>query len=537
MRFRKLLSTIALYTFIFINPSAAQTSQTKEVEEAMLRATKYMVEKLSTNGGYVWYYTPDLSRRWGEMEAYKTMVWVQDAGTVSMGHVFLDAYDITNNEYYYDAAAKAASALIWGQSNEGGWNYMIDFAGDRSLKEWYNTIGKNGWRLEEFQHYYGNDTYDDDVTSDAARFLLRMYLKKLDAKYKPALDKAIIFILKSQYPNGGWPQRYPLKYDFNKAGHPDYSSYYTFNDDVIWENVNFLIQCYLTLGEERFLDAINRGMNFYILSQTGSGGWAQQYDMQMQPAGARTYEPAALLPRTSYTNALLLLRFYQCTGDRKFLSRVPDAIQWLEQTRLPQSMTENGRYTHPQFIDATTGQAVFVHRKGSNVNYGYYYVDSSDKNLLRHYGGKTVVDIEKLKEEYKRISALSPEEATKDSPLKPSAFSGVGTPQTFYTLKRDYYPFLDSMKLNVEDIIHALDNQNRWLVKHAMISNAYTRDGEKKEAIDDYSFTYVGDETDTSPFRDPADQLYISTAQYIRNMHVLMNNIQQSKTTKPTVTK
>jgi hypothetical protein len=35
---------------------------------------------------------------------------------------------------------------------------MIDFAGDRSLKEWYNTIGKNGWRLEEFQHYYGNDT-------------------------------------------------------------------------------------------------------------------------------------------------------------------------------------------------------------------------------------------------------------------------------------------------------------------------------------------------------------------------------------------
>jgi hypothetical protein len=52
---------------------------------------------------------------------------------------------------------------------------MIDFAGDRSLKEWYNTIGANGWRLEEFQHYYGNDTYDDDVTSDAARFLLRMY--------------------------------------------------------------------------------------------------------------------------------------------------------------------------------------------------------------------------------------------------------------------------------------------------------------------------------------------------------------------------
>lgn len=45
----------------------------------MLRATKYIVEKLSTNGPYDWYYTPDLSRRSGEMEAYLTMVWVQDA--------------------------------------------------------------------------------------------------------------------------------------------------------------------------------------------------------------------------------------------------------------------------------------------------------------------------------------------------------------------------------------------------------------------------------------------------------------------------
>jgi PelA/Pel-15E family pectate lyase len=359
-----------------------------------------------------------------------------------------------------------------------------------------------------------------------------MYLKKFDPEYKPALDKAINFILKSQYPNGGWPQRYPLKYDFIKAGHPDYSSYYTFNDDVIWENVNFLVQCYLTLGEERFLDAIYRGMDFYILSQTKSGGWGQQYDMQMRPAGARSYEPAALLPKTTYANAMLLLKFYQYTGDKKFLSRVPAAIEWLEKTRLPQFMTENGRYTHAQFIDTATNQPIFVHRKGSNVNYGYYYADISDRNLLRHYGGKTVVAIETLKREYGRISALSPAEATKNSPLKPESFKGEGTPQNFYTLQRDYYPFLDSMNFNVKNVIHSLDNQNRWLVKHAMISNPYIGNGERKEPTDNYSYTYVGDETDTSPFRDPGDQLYISTAQYIRNMHVLINYLQQS--TKPT---
>ena len=213
------LRELVIFGFIitcFLPPGSAKNCD--EAEQVMMRATKYMVEGVSTNGGYLWYYLPDFSRQWGEMEAYKTMIWLQHPGTISMGHLFLDAYRATGNEYYYAAAVKAASAVIWGQGNEGGWNYMVDFAGDRSLKHWYNTIGKNGWRLEEFQHYYGNSTFDDDVTSDAARFLLRIYLEKLDATFKPALDKAIAFILESQYPLGGWPQRYPLKYEFSKEG-------------------------------------------------------------------------------------------------------------------------------------------------------------------------------------------------------------------------------------------------------------------------------------------------------------------------------
>ncbi len=98
-----------------------------------------------------------------------------------------------------------------------------------------------------------------------------------------------------------------------------------------------MVQCYLTLGEERFLDPIYRGMNFYMISQTGNRGWAQQYNMQLEPAGARTYEPPSLLPKTTYANAMLLLKFYEYTGDKKFIARVPDAIRWLEKTRLPQT--------------------------------------------------------------------------------------------------------------------------------------------------------------------------------------------------------
>ena len=66
MHLIKILSGIPLFILFSTTPLAAQTGKlAKEAEQTMLRATKYMVEEVSTNGGYVWYYTPDLTRRWG----------------------------------------------------------------------------------------------------------------------------------------------------------------------------------------------------------------------------------------------------------------------------------------------------------------------------------------------------------------------------------------------------------------------------------------------------------------------------------------
>ncbi|MBD0823749.1 pectate lyase [Aestuariibaculum marinum] len=497
------------------------------VLEAMLEATKYMVEEVSYNGGYVWYYLPDFSRQWGEMEAYKTMVWLQHPGTISMGHLFLDAYRVTKDEYYYSAAEKAASALIWGQSHEGGWNYMIDFAGDRSLKQWYNTIGKNGWRLEEFQHYYGNSTFDDDVTSDAARFLMRMYLEKMDPKYKPAIDKAIGFVLKSQYPNGGWPQRYPYVKGFETDKFPDYTPFYTFNDDVIWENIHFLMQCYLVLGEERFLEPIYRGMNFYKISQDEIGAWGQQLDMNMKTASARTYEPAAFLPRTTCENALLLIKFYKLTGDKMFLGGVPKAISWLEQIKLSENKVE-GHRTHPTFLDAKTNKPIYVHRRGSNVVNGEYYMDENDSNLLSHYYGKAFVQLDYLKDEYQKVLKLSEAEIAQNSPLKPKQFQDSQTPQRYYDLNRYVYGFEVDEK-QVSEVLSELDDANRWLTTRAYISNPYIGDPEYTIPTDEFATTRVGDEYDTSPYPNKTNQLFISTGTYIRNMKILIGYLKNVK--------
>lgn len=490
----------------------------REAKSAMLRATRFMVEKASTNGGYVAHYLTDFSRRWGELEGFKSQVWVQSPGTVSMGEVFLDAYKATGDEYYYQAAEKAAGALIWGQLPEGGWNYIIDFAGDRSLKEWYNTIGKNAWGFEEYNHFYGNSTFDDSNTSEPASFLLRLYLQKMDVKYKPALDKAIQFIIDSQYPLGGWPQRYPLKYDYPHGSYEDYTSFYTFNDEVISGNIDFLIKCYATLGGERFLDPIRRGMNFYLITQQGNpqAGWAQQYNMNLEPAHARSYEPPALLPSFTYDHAMLLLKYYQLTGDRKFLARIPDAIQWLESTRLPEDKTLNGTRTHATFIEVGTNKGLYAHRTGTGVKDGHYWWDYDDKNLLAHYGGKVNINIQKLKDEYSKVSALSLNEAIKNSPIK-SRMPG----NSILSQNPDLKSALPDMPADtlVKTIINSLDN-DRWLVKHVQISRPF-------------SVSANGDETNTAKLSDEngkgivdaSSQEYISTREYQKNMALLIKYV------------
>ena len=141
-------------------PLQAQTTDTRALAlDALKRAAVYMDETVSYRGGYVWSYAPDLSQQFGEMEAYRTMCWIQPPGTPSVGHAYLDAYHATGDKRFFQAALRTAMAIKYAQRQDGGWNYIHDFAGESSLKRWYNTIGRNGWRLEEFQHYYGTVSY------------------------------------------------------------------------------------------------------------------------------------------------------------------------------------------------------------------------------------------------------------------------------------------------------------------------------------------------------------------------------------------
>jgi len=395
---------------VFCHGAVAEPGR-DEVLAAMKRATGFMMDTVSTRGGFVAVYAEDLSERWGEIPARRSMIWVQDPGTVSVGRVLLDAYRTTRDRAYLRHSQRTANALIWGQHPTGGWHYFIDFdmAG---VAKWYEQVASKCWGWEEFYHYYGNCTFDDYTTTGAADFLLDLYMTTLDARYRQPLIKAIDFILQSQYPTGGWPQRNPLKYDHPSEGRPDYTSFYTFNDGVIANNIRFLWKAYRQLGNEAYKQAALRGMHFVVISQLGrpQAGWAQQYDMDMRPGAARSYEPAAISPSTTVNNVRLLMQFYKITGDRRYLRGIPDALDWLEKTKLPPGHSTQG-HTHAQFVEVGTNRPLYAHREGTSIENGRYWVDYEPGNFPGHYGMQLRIDVEALQKEYQRVFALTPEQA------------------------------------------------------------------------------------------------------------------------------
>lgn len=415
---------IAVMMLITLLPAGAQKNiPASDVKSAMMKATRFMVEKVSNRGGYLWNYSPDFSRSWGELEAKPSMIWIE-AGTPAMGNVFLDAYQITNDSYYLQAAQAAADALIWGQHPSGGWPYMLDFAGETSLKDWYSKVQKGYIHCaQEHAHYYGNCTYDDAVTYDSGMFLLRMYLLTLDPKYKCPLDKCLDFVLQSQYPIGGWPQRYPLHYEYVKGDKEDYTSFITINDGVHTNNINFLLACYTLLGETRALEPIQRAMTCVLALQGGKpqAGWAMQHklDLNYTPGHARDFEPAGYAATATAEMCRNLMRFYRWTGDTKYLARIPDAFEFLESIKYSdEEMKQLGKSVRPgqilcpTFAEIGTNKPLYLHNDPS-----HYWVDYDYHNLITHYSSTRVIDLQSLKDDYQHLISISKEEATKDSPF------------------------------------------------------------------------------------------------------------------------
>src|SRR5688572_15372173 len=213
---------LLVLVFLTAAPVArADDSELRGKASARLRrAVEYYRKNVATEGGYLWRYSDDLACREGESKATATQVWVQPPGTPSVGMAYLAAHRATGDAYYLEAAAEVARALVRGQLRSGGWDYKIEF--EPKLRK------DHAYRADEGKGGRNVTTLDDNNTQEAIRFLIRvdLALKQKDAAIHEAAVFALDSLLKAQYPNGAWAQRFdsfpdPDKFPVKKASYPE----------------------------------------------------------------------------------------------------------------------------------------------------------------------------------------------------------------------------------------------------------------------------------------------------------------------------
>jgi len=451
-------------TFLPALSGAAQPTR-DEVLVAMKTATRFMSEEVSLHGGHVWVVSEDMSQRWGETTARPSQIWLQ-GGTERVGQVMLDAYEATLDDYFLGVARKAADALIYGQHPLGGWHYFVDFD-PTGVSEWYEAhASKYRFGMEEYRYFYGNATFDDSVTQNAARFLLRFYNISKEAAYREPVLKSLDFVLQAQYPNGAWPQRYPLRDDYTHDGFPDYTSFYTLNDGAAQANIELLVDAYQTLGNPDYIAAARRGVDALIALQgpEDQACWAEQYGFDMRPIAARTHEPAGYVVRESIGALTLLARFYLMTGEQKYLDPIPRCLNWFDRINR-ESAAE--KYPRPRYWEPGSNRPLYVVQMNELTPDGYgvqlWTTDPRKTNcdgIPCEGDGKPVVDVAYFRDQLNEITASSSAQ-TRAAYLSKMLASQARRPQS---------------SESAEEIISALDSRGAWITDGNRVnqSNAQT---------------------------------------------------------------
>jgi len=433
----KIRTALSLFALVSIAPPLLAAPSPADVTSAMKRAATYFAGTVAVEGGYVYYTSPDQTKRLGEGVATATEIWVQPPGTPAVGEAFLAAYAATGDTFYLDAALKTGKALVYGQLDSGGWRNSIDFdpAGPR-IDQYRNGKGKG----KNFS------TLDDNITQSTLCFLMKLdaATKSGEADIHGAVEYALPRLLAAQFANGAFPQGWTGPVEDRpvvSAGFPDYDwrtegrikeywNQYTLNDGLAGTMVETLKIAHLTYNKPEYLAALTKLGEFLLIAQfpEPQPGWAQQYSPEMRPIWARAFEPPAVSGRESEDAMLALLKIADYTKDQRFAAPIIAGVRYLERSLLPDGQLA-------RYYEIESNRPLYMNRVGK-----VYSLTYDDADLPDHYGWKNPVQIPLIKDAYRAILAGHPlSEVTGPAPVDAAA---------------------------VAKIIGTLDPEGRWVTKY-----------------------------------------------------------------------
>ena len=174
-------------------------------------------------------------------------------------------------------------------------------------------------------------TFDNSATIGELRFLARAFRATNAPRYEQAFLEGLSHILEAQYPNGGWPQFYPLS--------KGYRRHITFNDDVM-SRILGLLRDVSESSDYRFLKtedrtkveaALTKGIDCILRTQIKQDGkrtaWCAQHDEKtLAPAWARSYEPPSLSGAESARVVRFLMSLEEPTPE--IIAAVEGSVEW-----------------------------------------------------------------------------------------------------------------------------------------------------------------------------------------------------------------
>ncbi len=430
-----LLALITLIAGIDLPAQFTDPALREEARRTLKKAAAYYRDRVASHGGYVYYYSLDLSQRWGEGRASRDTIFVQPPGTPTIGRAYLQAYAATGDKFYLDAAQAAAQALLDGQLESGGWTQVIHFARpERGRMGKYRKGHGGSWNVSSL---------DDGQTQAALEMLMRMdcALAFKQAAIHEAAVYGLTALLNAQFPNGAFPQiwrgpvppqpglkaRYP-DYDWKTEGRiKNYWDYYTLNDGLAGTVADTLILAHEVYRDPQYTAALQQLGDFLILAQMPAPqpGWCQQYNYAMFPIWARKFEPPAITGWESQDVMETLIKIARHTSKPKYLGPIPRALEYLKTCLLP-----DGRIA--RYYEFKTNKPLYMD--------GKYQLTYDDSAAPRHYGWKQPARLDLIEKDFR------------------AAVRGDLPPRT--GLKPE-------LAAAVRRIISELDNQGRWTSTYA----------------------------------------------------------------------
>lgn len=315
---------------------------------------------------------------------------------------------LDNDFYKTKEAIRIAENVLLYQQTTGGWPKNIYMPAELSKQERKAVIAQKDNVRES--------TIDNDATTTEIYYLSKMYQATKDERYKKAVLDGLDYLLKAQYPNGGWPQFYPRS--------EGYYTEITYNDNAMVNVMEFLRGVYEKKAPYDFVPedyiektraAFNKGVDCILKTQIKKDGkltvWCAQHDRgTLEPVKARAYELPSFSGQESDNIVLLLMSLPDPSPE--IIAAVEGAIEWFKASKIEglkkeYFTNEEGKRDYKmvectdcpplwaRFYDLNTNKPFFCDRDGIKVysvaeigherRNGYSWYNSDGLKVLKRY--------------------------------------------------------------------------------------------------------------------------------------------------------